>query len=68
MRTPRPEIGAGRSKANGDKAKVAGRTPTRDTSSLCNQTGGAVGADSTVIWTVHASIFATFASSAWHRT
>ena len=36
----------------------------RITSSLCNHGGGPVGADSTAMWTVHASIFATPPSSA----
>ena len=64
MRTPRLHIRRWRLKTNGDKAKVAGPTPMCITSSLCNHMGGAVGADSTAMWTVHTSIFAAPASSA----
>jgi hypothetical protein len=42
-------IESSRSKANGDKAKVAGSNPMRIKSSICNHVGGAVGADSTAM-------------------
>jgi hypothetical protein len=66
MRTPRPHIRWWRAKTDGDKAKVAGQTPLRITSSLCNHMSGTAGADSTAMWTVHASIFATPAAFASH--